>query len=73
MQEAALKSQNIISLNMKNTSSTNRELAVSFARQFDEIDEETSRKILQLLMNRKKGEKLMVEYIVEPKSRRSFI
>ena len=40
---------------MKNVSSLNRELAVSFARQFDEIDEETSQQILNVLKNRKRG------------------
>ena len=54
MKKEALKSQNTIILNMKNASSVNRELAVSFARQFDKIDEETSNKILQVLKNRKK-------------------
>lgn len=54
MKQIALESQNTILLNMKNASSVNRELAVSFARQFDEMDEETSKKILQMLKNRKK-------------------
>lgn len=55
MKQCALESQNSISLNMKNVSSLNRELAVSFARQFDEIDEETSQQILNVLKNRKRG------------------
>ena len=52
-----MESQNTISLNMRNVSSVNRELAVSFARQFDDMDEETSKKILSMLKNRKKGGK----------------
>ena len=55
MKQCALESQNSISLNMKNVSRLNRELAVSFARQFDEIDEETSQQILNVLKNRKRG------------------
>jgi transcriptional regulator with XRE-family HTH domain len=56
MKRAALESQNTISLNMKNVSGVNRELAVSFARQFDEMDEETSKQILNVLKNRKRGQ-----------------
>ena len=56
MKQAAMESHNIISINMKNASATNRELAVSFARQFDDMDEETSKMILSMLKNsRKKG------------------
>ncbi len=55
MRESALESQNSISLNMKNASSLNRELAVSFARQFGEMDEETSKQILNVLKKRKEG------------------
>ena len=56
MMKKAMESQNIISLNMKNVSNLNRELAVSFARQFDEIDEETSKQILNVLRSRKRGD-----------------
>lgn len=56
MKNAALESQGTIALNMKNASSLNRELAVSFARQFDGMDEETSKMILQVLRKRKKKE-----------------
>ena len=56
MKNAALESQSTIALNMKNATSLNRELAVSFARQFDEMDEETSKMILQVLKKRKKKE-----------------
>lgn len=57
MKQAAMESQNTISINMKNVSALNRELAVSFARQFDDMDEETSKKIISMLRNRKKGDK----------------
>ena len=56
MMKKAMESQNIISLNMNNVSNLNRELAVSFARQFDEIDEETSKQILNVLRSRKRGD-----------------
>lgn len=56
MRQAAMESQNTISLNMKNVSPLNRELAVSFARQFDDIDEETGKKLLSVLRSRKKGD-----------------
>lgn len=56
MKKCSLESQNAISLNIKNATDLNRELAVSFARQFDEIDEETSQQILNVLRNRKRGE-----------------
>lgn len=56
MKNAALESQSTIALNMKNATSLNRELAVSFARQFDGMDEETSKMILQVLKKRKKKE-----------------
>lgn len=55
MKQSAMESQNIISLNMKNVSTLNRELAVLFARQFDEMDEETSKQILNVLRKRKRG------------------
>lgn len=56
MKQCSLESQNAISLNIKNASGINRELAISFARQFNEMDEETSQQILSVLKNRKKGE-----------------
>ena len=56
MKNAALESQSTIALNMKNATSLNRELAVSFARQCDGMDEETSKMILQVLKKRKKKE-----------------
>lgn len=56
IRDAALESQNAIALNLKKASPINRELAVSFARQFDEMDEETSKMILQVLKKRKAKE-----------------
>lgn len=53
MKDAILESQNTIALNIKSASSVNRELAVSFARRFNEMDEETGQMILNILKNRK--------------------
>lgn len=49
---AALESQKSISLNLENASDNNRELAVCFARQFKDIDDETNKKIMDLLRRR---------------------
>ncbi len=54
LRQAAMESQKSISLNLKNASSANRQLAVSFARQFDTMDEATSKKLLSILKERKK-------------------
>ena len=53
LEQAALESQKSISLNLENVSDANRRLAISFARQFDDLDEETSNKILDILHNKK--------------------
>ncbi len=54
LRQAAMESQKTVSLNLKNASSANRQLAVSFARQFDDIDDATSQKLLSILRDRKK-------------------
>lgn len=54
LEQAALESQKSISLNLENIPDANRRLAVSFARQFNDLDEETSSKILDIL-HKKKG------------------
>ncbi len=54
LRQAAMESQKAISLNLKNASSVNRQLAVSFARQFDGMDDATSQKLLSILKDRKK-------------------
>lgn len=53
LEQAALESQKSISLNLENIPEANRQLAVSFARQFSDLDEETSNKILTILHNKK--------------------
>lgn len=54
LRQAAMESQKTVSLNLKNASSANRQLAVSFARQFDDMDDATSQKLLSILKERKK-------------------
>ncbi|MBR4145985.1 MAG: helix-turn-helix domain-containing protein [Lachnospiraceae bacterium] len=57
LREAAMESQKAVSLNIRNSSECNRQLAVSFARKFDDIDEVTSHRIMELLKGVKKGKK----------------
>ena len=54
LRQAAMESQKTVSLNLKNASSANRQLAVSFARHFDDMDDDTSQKLLSILKDRKK-------------------
>jgi len=54
LRQAAMESQKSISLNLQSASPSNRQLAVSFARQFDSMDADTSKKILRILRDRKK-------------------
>ena len=49
MADAILESSDTIELNMKNASSRNRQLAVSFARQFESLDEATTSKLFRIL------------------------
>ena len=57
LQEAAMESQKAVSLNIRNTTEFNRQLAVSFARKFDNIDEVTSYRIMELLKGVKERKK----------------
>lgn len=54
LRQAAMESQKTISLNLNNASETNRQLAVSFARQFESFDEKLGRQLLEILRTRKK-------------------
>ena len=49
LKTAVIESRDVVELNMSNVSFENRQLAVSFARKFDSLDEETSRKIINIL------------------------
>ena len=54
LQVAVIESGETVELNIKNASMGNRELAISFARHFDTLDEETSRKIFDILKRKGK-------------------
>ena len=54
LHRSALESQKNISINIQNSNYSNRQLAVSFAREFENIDEDTSKQLLSILENRKK-------------------
>lgn len=54
LKQLAMESQNSISLDLRNSSSASKQLAVSFARQFNDMDEETSMQILSFLKELKK-------------------
>lgn len=49
LKNAILKSRNEVELNLRNVPDENRQLAISFARQFDSLDEETVKSIMRLL------------------------
>lgn len=49
IKNAAMESSDTISLNIRNASTESRQLAVSFARKFDSLDDETARKIFHIL------------------------
>lgn len=49
LKNAIIESSDTVELNISNASVENRQLAVSFARQFDSLDEETSKKIFNIL------------------------
>lgn len=49
LKQAVLDSSETLELNIKNVSDNNRRLAISFARQFDSIDDELSEKIFNML------------------------
>ena len=54
LKQLAMESQNSIALDLRNSSSASKQLAVSFARQFNDMDEETSMQILSFLKELKK-------------------
>ena len=51
LKQAIIESRDTVELDMRNTSEDNRRLAVSFARRFDSLDEETSKKLFSILNN----------------------
>ena len=55
LQDAVLESSNILEINIQNASNADKQLAISFARKFESLDEETSKQIMNIL-NRGKEE-----------------
>lgn len=53
LQTAVIDTNNAVELNLQNATPGNRALAISFAREFDSLDDETSRKIFEILKRRK--------------------
>ena len=53
LQAAIIDTNNAVELNLQNATPGNRALAISFAREFDSLDDETSRKIFEILKRRK--------------------
>ena len=49
LKEAVMESSDVIELNIHNSSYDGRLLAISFARKFDSLDDETSRAITEIL------------------------
>ena len=47
------ESGDTVELNVRNASAANRRLAISFARQFDTLDEKTAKKLFDILKNHK--------------------
>lgn len=53
LQKAIIDTNDMIEINLQNASDNSRTLAISFAREFDSLDDETSEKILKILKRRK--------------------
>lgn len=50
---AVIESNDTVELNLKNTTPEGRALAISFAREFETLDKETSNKIYEILKKRR--------------------
>lgn len=55
LKEASLESQKAISINIEKSDDSQKALAVCFARKFEDIDEETNKRIMELLNRRKQN------------------
>ena len=53
LKRAVMESNDTVEINIRNASAGNRQFAVSFARQFDTLDEETCKKLLEILNKHK--------------------
>ena len=50
---AVIDTNGIVELNLQNATPGNKTLAISFAREFDSLDEETSKRIFEILKRHK--------------------
>ena len=55
LRAAIVESSDTVEINIHNASIPNRQLAVSFARQFDTLDEETAKKLFDILKKAQGG------------------
>lgn len=53
LQKAIIDTNNMVEIQLKNASKSNKDLAISFAREFDSLDDETSKQILKILKRHK--------------------
>ena len=53
LKDAIIESGETVELNIRNASAENRQLAVSFARQFNTLDEDTTKKLFDILKKHK--------------------
>ena len=49
LNEAIIESRDTVEVNIRDATAANRQLAISFARKFESLDEETAKKLLDLL------------------------
>lgn len=53
LQNAIIDTNNLVEIQLRNASKNNKDLAIYFAREFDSLDDETSKQILKLLKRHK--------------------
>lgn len=56
LQAAIIDTNDSVELNLQNATPGNRALAISFAREFDSLDDETSKKIFEILKRREEDQ-----------------
>ncbi len=49
LKRAVIESNDMVEIDIRNTTEINRKFAISFARQFDSLDEETCQQLLRIL------------------------
>lgn len=54
LKDAVIETNSIVELNISNASDQNRQLALMFARRFDSLDDDTSKKLINVLLEHEK-------------------